>query len=668
MFKRRRLISAGIAAAALVTGVIGPVSASHFRSSTDTFSIADGGADTTWVLDSAWAKGDADSFVYVGDTVEVRTAESTPRSGVGQNIFLESVDSTTDETNPLYSVTRETLTGDISGLANDDQYEIFADSCCRVDGVANAGDDSFSTWVTFTREADGDFDLPPAFNSPALYDILPPSGDTATFDFTATDPEAGAVTYSLISDTSSPWYGADELACSTFVGGTLSIGSSLCTDGDVFSEIYTEGSFWAAKIVAADALNNQRATNLLLRVSIAPSIEINETSGDETFDLEVVSTDPDTEQPTEWTIECTRDLDSSVVYTDTYSGAGPALFGFSPSGESGETFTCNATATNSAGEGTAQITSLTLTETVVPTTTVPPTTVPPTPDTTAPAPAPEPAPTTTVPAPTTTVPAPTTTVPRLDPVQPETPVAPGDDRVLENGKPVPVTVTPVPVQDNVIISGDGWKLTLQGSKDTNETPAGLLPDGRLLLETNRYATTSGEGFKPNTDVNVWLFSEPTFLGKLRTDNAGTFRGTLPIPANVKAGDHTLQVNGYTPNGTVRSASLGVVLVEKLTLSLVVRFDAASPEITKQTDAAIARFARRIKATGALKTEIRVDGYVQATTDPSNDKTLSTERARNVVKELRRDGIYGTYTVDGRGRATEKGPRARKVVITVSITR
>ncbi len=54
-----------------------------------------------------------------------------------------------------------------------------------------------------------------------------------------------------------------------------------------------------------------------------------------------------------------------------------------------------------------------------------------------------------------------------------------------------------------------------------------------------------EGLKPNTAVSVWLFSSPTNLGIYTTDVSGNLSMDIPIPENIPAGAHTLQLESET---------------------------------------------------------------------------------------------------------------------------
>src|SRR5690606_39038022 len=73
---------------------------------------------------------------------------------------------------------------------------------------------------------------------------------------------------------------------------------------------------------------------------------------------------------------------------------------------------------------------------------------------------------------------------------------------------------------------------------------------------------SGHGFEPGTMVTVYLFSNPTFVGHLPVGADGSFGGSLPVPADLELGRHTLQANGIVAGGGgERSVSVGLELVD-----------------------------------------------------------------------------------------------------------
>src|SRR5690606_3119465 len=61
---------------------------------------------------------------------------------------------------------------------------------------------------------------------------------------------------------------------------------------------------------------------------------------------------------------------------------------------------------------------------------------------------------------------------------------------------------------------------------------------------------------------VYLFSTPELVGHLPVGANGSFGGSLPVPADLELGEHTLQANGVVAGGGERSVSVGLELVDR----------------------------------------------------------------------------------------------------------
>jgi LPXTG-motif cell wall-anchored protein len=173
--------------------------------------------------------------------------------------------------------------------------------------------------------------------------------------------------------------------------------------------------------------------------------------------------------------------------------------------------------------------------------------------------APSPTPSTT--APVVTSP-PASTVPSPRPVTNggDLPVlVPGASQVLIDGRPETVNVF-VDNATDLVLSGDGFQLRL-AARCTRECPITTDADGREVLTLERQGSTrlDGTGFKANTPISVWLFSEPTLLGELTVNSSGGFSGLLPL-GDIAEGAHTLQVNGTSVDGKPRTANIGVHVI------------------------------------------------------------------------------------------------------------
>jgi len=139
-------------------------------------------------------------------------------------------------------------------------------------------------------------------------------------------------------------------------------------------------------------------------------------------------------------------------------------------------------------------------------------------------------------------------------------LAPLESIGLVEGAPIPVSLFPNPSKTALVVEGDGFTISLSAGSSSDEVTA-LNSDGKLVLTAQSMASFSGTGFKPNTRVIIWLFSDPTQLGSVLTDANGSFEGSLPLPSQIASGEHTVQLNGLTPDGETRSVSVGVVVSE-----------------------------------------------------------------------------------------------------------
>jgi hypothetical protein len=132
--------------------------------------------------------------------------------------------------------------------------------------------------------------------------------------------------------------------------------------------------------------------------------------------------------------------------------------------------------------------------------------------------------------------------------------------VIEDGEIVEVDVEEAPDGDGLVIRGDGFELLLR-SVDENGNALPLDGDLRLVIERGRSITIAGEGYAPNSIVAVFLFSEPIKLGEIMTDESGSFSGVFEVPEDIEVGDHTVQINGVSPDGELRTVNSAIQVVE-----------------------------------------------------------------------------------------------------------
>ena len=124
-----------------------------------------------------------------------------------------------------------------------------------------------------------------------------------------------------------------------------------------------------------------------------------------------------------------------------------------------------------------------------------------------------------------------------------------------------VKVEPVGASSVVLTTSDGLRIEIAALTNENKSVR-LNSRGMVIVEHDDYITVAGGGLQPNSDASTWLFSTPKELGQLKVDANGEFTQRYQIGPNVHVGDHTAQVNGIAPDGTLRSVDVGVEVIAR----------------------------------------------------------------------------------------------------------
>lgn len=237
-----------------------------------------------------------------------------------------------------------------------------------------------------------------------------------------------------------------------------------------------------------------------------------------------------------------------------------------------------------------------------------------------------------------------------------------------------ITIVPNAEKTGIVVSAPDWSLAISSTTkfvqgDTVDTSA------RVVIEKGNTVTTSGTGFKPFSQVDVYIYSTPTWLGAVITDALGNFTTTLPMPAALPEGDHTFQAEGLTPDDLERKAAVPITLVPAVATTTIkpgqlrfeVYFGMNSVRITKSEAAKIAKNVKTVlgKAAATAKISVKVVGWVQPNPNPGNIKYLSTNRAKNVAAMMKKLGLKGTYSLNFPGLDKDNIPSARHATVTIS---
>lgn len=102
--------------------------------------------------------------------------------------------------------------------------------------------------------------------------------------------------------------------------------------------------------------------------------------------------------------------------------------------------------------------------------------------------------------------------------------------------------------------------------DAAGEPVALSSAGVMELVDKYSIRASGFGFKPDSPVEVWLNSEPKYLGTGFSNFDGTFDNTFSLVRDIPIGVHTLVLYGLSPADEVVTLALSVALSQKINVT------------------------------------------------------------------------------------------------------
>jgi len=117
-----------------------------------------------------------------------------------------------------------------------------------------------------------------------------------------------------------------------------------------------------------------------------------------------------------------------------------------------------------------------------------------------------------------------------------------------------------PQAGTVTLKGEGWSGTFGAKSGGKAVP--LTDSGVLDLNTGDRLSVSMKGYLPGSGAGVAILSTPVQVGTMTVSASGALTGSFRVPSSVQSGRHTLQVNGYSLSGELRSVALGVVVTRK----------------------------------------------------------------------------------------------------------
>ena len=182
--------------------------------------------------------------------------------------------------------------------------------------------------------------------------------------------------------------------------------------------------------------------------------------------------------------------------------------------------------------------------------------------------------------------------------------------------------------DVAFVADDGEVEAAIQVVDSQEVPAGLSEQGRLVLTTGNFVKVRGKGFERAGFAEVWLFSTPQLLGRVPKDANGNFVGRVRIPENLETGEHTIELRAVTKRAKLIAVSVPAIVIAgensgdsaTTTLTPVGSTETTLAEITLDTSASVvtsprAKAAAQIRITpGATEVVLPSDAVLSVVTE------------------------------------------------------
>ena len=148
----------------------------------------------------------------------------------------------------------------------------------------------------------------------------------------------------------------------------------------------------------------------------------------------------------------------------------------------------------------------------------------------------------------------TTTTTTVVPDAPE--VSLGAAGVVVGGKSAATTITRS--GNTILVAGGGIEALIYGKSADGERIE-LDKNGDLRLTTEDNLVVEAKGFENSSAIDVWMYSTPTRLGKLRVAGSGSGIATFALPETVDEGEHRIVLDGDIENGQDVVVGLGIAV-------------------------------------------------------------------------------------------------------------
>ena len=269
--------------------------------------------------------------------------------------------------------------------------------------------------------------------------------------------------------------------------------------------------------------------------------------------------------------------------------------------------------------------------------------------------------------------------PEVTVVDPPVNLQVGEGAVLIDGVLVDVSITPLTGAGGAptwAVRGPDFSLEFQ-PEPVGNSDALSGPSQGLSSSPGSWLNVTGDGYQTASMVKAYLISraptvrssrslqprsaEVVYLGEVEVTDNGTFDIRVIVPASVPAGDYVLQINGLSPQGTMRSVNMALTVESGMTTRSMTKaafFKGRAAQISRNGQ-------RKLGSMVAGLPKVRQDVRVEITAvsvsldDVESDLRLAARRGRELRDYLSDSGVQGTYSVTIRTedqlRSADKAP-------------
>lgn len=117
---------------------------------------------------------------------------------------------------------------------------------------------------------------------------------------------------------------------------------------------------------------------------------------------------------------------------------------------------------------------------------------------------------------------------------------PGISLILPDGVLAGTPTQPGIYTFEITVSNGAGEATAQFTMEVVSPTTAI---SRIMVNPGGSITVTGEGFIAEEDIEIWVWSTPTFLTALQADEAGSFRTTVTLPASITPGEHRIEARG-----------------------------------------------------------------------------------------------------------------------------